>query len=195
MAQRKDDARRQAIMNEAKRLFAIQGYDATSVAEIVSDLNMPVGSVYTYFKDKKHLLITILEEGWEEFRQQLDGALTQAPDPASALNLILERFLPALFSDADFITLSLNEAGRSYTLADKLEWLSEHIGVHIRKLALERNINLEFDSQRANTALSVVFLGSLHTIRLSRQEDLNLTTDDVLDFIRLAIQNVFGPLW
>lgn len=194
MAQRKDDARRQAIMEEAKRLFAIRGYDATSVAEIVSGLNMPVGSVYTYFKDKKHLLITILEEGWEEFRLQLDGALTQAPDPATALNLILERFLPALFSDADFITLSLNEAGRSFTLADKLGWLSEHIGVHIRHLALERNINLEFDSKRANTALSVVFLGSLHTIRLSRQEDLDLTTDDVLDFIRLAIQNVFGPL-
>ncbi|MBU0936625.1 MAG: TetR/AcrR family transcriptional regulator [Spirochaetes bacterium] len=194
MPQRKDDSRREAILLEAKRLFATQGYEATSIASIVAGLNMPVGSVYTYFKDKQSLLVTILEEGWEEFRLQLEAALQMAPDATSALNLILERFLPALFADADFITLALNETGRSFALNDKLGWLSAHIGLIIRKLAEERNIQMDFDSRLANTALSVFFLGSLDTIRLAKRENLDLNTADVLKFIRLTIRNVFGDI-
>lgn len=194
MPQRKDDNRRAAIMLEAKRLFAAQGYEATSIAAIVAGLNMPVGSVYTYFKDKQSLLVSILDEGWEDFRQQMDAALSAAPNASSSLGLLLNRFLPELFADADFITLALNEAGRSFSLADKLDWLAQRIGKIIQELAQEKNRPMSFDSRLAHTALAVFFLGSMDTIRLSRQEGLDLKPSDVLDFIRLTIHNTFGDV-
>ena len=192
MPQRKDDERRAAILAEAKRLFALQGYEATSVAIIMANLNMPVGSVYTYFQDKQTLLVTILEEGWEEFSQRLEEVIAQSPNARTSLKIILDQFLPALFGDAEFITLALNEAGRNFSLADKLGWLSDKIGTLIRAISQELNIPMDFDSTMANTALSVYFLGSLQTIRLSKQEGLNISIDDVLHFIRLSIYNTFG---
>jgi AcrR family transcriptional regulator len=54
---------RQAILDAARQLFAIQGYSATSIAEIVAQAGTSVGLPYYHFGSKKTIFITL----WNEF--------------------------------------------------------------------------------------------------------------------------------
>ncbi len=57
----KDDVRdkRQAILSAARELFATQGYEETTIAEIARAAGMAVGTVYLYFQNKHDILIDV----------------------------------------------------------------------------------------------------------------------------------------
>jgi AcrR family transcriptional regulator len=57
----KDDVRdkRQAILTAARELFASQGYEETTIAEIARAAGMAVGTVYLYFQNKHDILVDV----------------------------------------------------------------------------------------------------------------------------------------
>jgi AcrR family transcriptional regulator len=57
----KDDVRdkRQAILSAARDLFASQGYEETTIAEIARAAGMAVGTVYLYFQNKHDILVDV----------------------------------------------------------------------------------------------------------------------------------------
>lgn len=60
--QERKDANRRRILETAARVFANQGYHATTVKNIVDEAGMSVGSFYFYFKNKEDLLETLYDE-------------------------------------------------------------------------------------------------------------------------------------
>ncbi len=84
MARERDELKRDAILREAKRLFAERGFHATSVQDIVRGIDMPVGSVYTYFENKDDILRQAIEEGWSSFYDALEEACRNEPSPPRA---------------------------------------------------------------------------------------------------------------
>lgn len=63
MSKREQDkeARRQAILEAAKKIFAEKGFHNTSVSDIVQDVGIAQGTFYLYFEDKKAIFHEILE--------------------------------------------------------------------------------------------------------------------------------------
>ncbi len=58
-------ATRKNILQTSLRLFAIKGYEGTSIRNIAEEANISVGLLYNYFeKGKKELLKTIFLEGF-----------------------------------------------------------------------------------------------------------------------------------
>jgi AcrR family transcriptional regulator len=57
----KDDVRdkRQAILLAARELFASQGYEETTIAEIARAAGVAVGTVYLYFQNKHDILVDV----------------------------------------------------------------------------------------------------------------------------------------
>ncbi len=57
----RDDARdkREAIIESARTLFAEQGYEETTIAEIARAAGVAVGTVYLYFQNKRQILIEV----------------------------------------------------------------------------------------------------------------------------------------
>jgi AcrR family transcriptional regulator len=57
----KDDVRdkRQAILTAARELFASQGYEETTIAEISRAAGVAVGTVYLYFQNKHDILVDV----------------------------------------------------------------------------------------------------------------------------------------
>jgi AcrR family transcriptional regulator len=191
MAREKDEAKRQAIMVVAKRLFAQRGYQATSIADLAGEAGLPVGSVYTYFENKEDLLRCVVEEGWGGFFEGLQGALALSESPERGLALIVYEVLPSLFRDVDLISILLSEGGRLVGLETKLESLASLVEGLIVRLAASRGLPLAFPAGEAKTAICVFFLGSLDTMRLAKSAGLEVAEQDIIDFIRLAIENAF----
>jgi AcrR family transcriptional regulator len=198
MAREKDEAKRQAILGAAKRLFAARGFNGASVSELASDIGLPVGSIYTYFENKDALARAVIDEGWEEFFAGLSASLAAAAEPEKGLTLIVYKFLPELFKDVDLIALIVSEAWRlpggyeSVGLSRKLERLASLVVGLLADLAKKRGLPFDFPPRRAMAALSLYFLGALDSVRLSRSATLGFDQADIVDFIAFSIENSFG---
>jgi AcrR family transcriptional regulator len=57
----KEDTRskRQAIIESARKMFAIKGYEDTTIAEIAEDAGIAVGTVYLYFDNKRDIYTSV----------------------------------------------------------------------------------------------------------------------------------------
>lgn len=192
MARERDEGKRQAILGAAKRLFAARGFHGTSVSDIARETDLPIGSLYTYFESKEDLLRCVIDEGWEEFITSLSSTLRTVDSPEDKLSLVVYRFLPSLFDDVDLIAIILAEAGRGSGLEAKLERLAELVTSLIAELAASRGVAIDFGERTAMAAISVYLLGSLDAVRLARRSGIGVESQDVLDFIRMSIENSFG---
>ena len=65
--QKRAVATRNNIMEVAKSLFASKGYYGTNSREIATEAGLSIGSFYSYFKNKKVLLLEILKLHTEQF--------------------------------------------------------------------------------------------------------------------------------
>lgn len=77
----KDEPVRQRLLAEATRLFAEQGFEGTSVQEIVTSAGVTKGAMYHYFDSKDDLLHEIYAR---VLRMQMDR-LTQIADGAGSV--------------------------------------------------------------------------------------------------------------
>lgn len=194
MPREKDSEKRASIIAAAKRLIAERGFHATTVGDIARAVDIPVGSVYTYFETKEALVASVIEEGWLEFRAEMEAGLAAESDPARRLALVTDRYLPELFRDVDFIALLITEAPRMGGLEDKLGFLSALVASLISDLSRRSGKAIAFSGSQARAALLVFFLGSMDAVRLMRRMDLGATEEDILAFIRSTIANTFGGM-
>lgn len=102
----KGEKRRQDILDSAERLFYFQGYDQTSIEDILKELNCSKGSFYHHFESKMQVLEEIslarLKKGYEAF-------LSEMPEePLEKLNLLLYRASPFGREEADYLSVMLS---------------------------------------------------------------------------------------
>jgi AcrR family transcriptional regulator len=84
-----------AILEAAADLFATRGYDNVSTSDIAAHANKPVGSVYTYFRDKQQVLLAV----WDTlYRQEAEAALAELElTPGVELRSVIEKAVARLF--------------------------------------------------------------------------------------------------
>lgn len=78
---RDPDATRAALLNSAVKLFAKQGYDGTSVQQVVDDANRTKGAFYYYF-DSKEDLLQQLHDNSVDYQLDLLRQVLERDDPA-----------------------------------------------------------------------------------------------------------------
>lgn len=192
MAREKDESKRLAIMASAKRLFAEHGFHGASISDLARETGLPVGSIYTYFENKEAVIHSVVEEGWAEFFDGLTLILSLAPTAERKIALIIYRVLPSLFEDVDLISILLSEAAGYVGLEEKLDRLTALVADLVRELARDKGRDMSFPLGQAKAALTLYFLGSLDTVRLSRAAGLGIPNEDIIAFIRLSIENSFS---
>lgn len=92
-----------ALRDAGRRLFALQGYEATSVGALCAEAGVTTGALYHHYGDKKRLFAAVAEglerglvelalrkhmavlssggNGWEAFLASVDVILTAGADP------------------------------------------------------------------------------------------------------------------
>lgn len=83
------------ILDAAAELFTTQGYDHTTTSDIANRAGKPVGSVYTYFKDKQQILLAL----WDMlYQRETEAALAELNVQASSnLREIIDRSVARIF--------------------------------------------------------------------------------------------------
>lgn len=81
---------RQVILNHAYRLFYQKGYHATGMEELMRAAQVHKGSVYYHFKDKKAILLSVINELMSENLKTVYLPLQSSEDRLKTLFQILQ---------------------------------------------------------------------------------------------------------
>lgn len=80
-----DPAKRQQILEGAKRVFMKMGFDAASMNDVTREAGVSKGTLYVYFTNKEELFSAMIEEERRAFLAAVRTALTESADIEQAL--------------------------------------------------------------------------------------------------------------
>jgi AcrR family transcriptional regulator len=112
MARTTPGVTRSRILDEAIRLFAERGYDATSVADIQQACGLAPGSgaLYKHFPSKKALLEGAVHRNLDLMARRRTTAVADLPDdPREALRLLADVVWAVLDSERDLVRIMIRE--------------------------------------------------------------------------------------
>ncbi|WP_127499018.1 TetR family transcriptional regulator [Paenibacillus glycanilyticus] len=73
------EQRRLQILEAAKQVFAVKGYGAATLKDIVIETGMSRGWIYLYFQTKEEIFEALMDHQDEEYDKQLEDALAMNP--------------------------------------------------------------------------------------------------------------------
>lgn len=176
-----------AILRAAIRVFARNGFFNAKVADVARDAGVADGTVYLYFKNKDHILVSIFEETMTESISEGRDVLQSIDDPREKLRRIALLHLERMGADRDLAVVFQVELRSSTKFMEQFSAtrVTEYLDL-IRTVILEGQRSGCFrESLDANVA-SKVFFGALDEMVtnwvLSRKTyDLRSTADSVID--------------
>src|SRR5258705_11970866 len=101
-------SRREELTRIAARLFAEQGYQGTSVADLAGQLGVQKPSLYHHIASKEDLLWEVAWEGAEAFHAALDGVPAELASP-ERIRLALRAHLAVVAGQLDIATVFVRE--------------------------------------------------------------------------------------
>ena len=63
--QREKDERRKLILEKAQELFRSNGFSGTTIRQIAQASELASGTIYLYYKDKNHIFLELINEGYD----------------------------------------------------------------------------------------------------------------------------------
>jgi AcrR family transcriptional regulator len=93
---------RARLLGAARRLFASQGFEATTMRDIANEADMALGSFYNYFRTKDEVLEALLEEALREQLRLLILRQEQVEDAAERISIAHRHLLAAVREDPDW---------------------------------------------------------------------------------------------
>ena len=192
MARMKDETKRLSILESSKMLFSQKGFFNTSISDIVRETGFPVGTIYTYFKSKDEIVRTIVEEGWQQWYEQVEQACNTELNPEAKIRILIDQFIPKLFDDLDFISILLTEAIDYTRIEAKLEKLTDLIFSLVKPIIASSQMLQDISRDSMQAALIIFFLGILDAARLARSSSIGLKESHIIGFMKMLLENTFG---
>lgn len=161
-------ARRQALLDAARKLFSEKGFEKTTLTDLVNEAGGSRTSLYEYFGDKHGLLRAMLEEENDQF---LAGLATLRPNPAAepeeALNSMGLHFVQSL-TDQNIMSVlrilisegkMVSEIGETF-IQEGPDIVNKMVGEYLQELSRDGKIKID-NPQEAARAFIGMLIGDL----------------------------------
>jgi AcrR family transcriptional regulator len=111
------EARRQAVLETACRVFSRSSYRGATTAEIAREAGISEPILYRHFGSKRDLYLACLDEAWDSFRAVCENAV--AADPEKCLGAIADAYMAKSkkIRVIDLWIQALNEASEDRVIA------------------------------------------------------------------------------
>ncbi|MCK9552650.1 TetR/AcrR family transcriptional regulator [Aquamicrobium sp.] len=90
MAQVKKDEIKYAIVDSARNLFSVHGYQKTTISSIARQAKLSVGNIYAYFPSKLDLLYEIYGPWMQGWYENLELEVRSTREPTEKLRLLFK---------------------------------------------------------------------------------------------------------
>jgi AcrR family transcriptional regulator len=190
---RQKKARRDQIIEAARRLFVANGYSKTNMDAIADAAEVGVATIYIYFENKEGLVSALIQKDMLRLGHEADELLKSLPDdPAEAVIAILDIYRKF----EDYVSYELMreviiQAKSDGPVSDIVAW-SHAVQVDGIRRALEHGQKSKTVSASLDTELAAGVIVDLLDRYISRltSETGSATDPNILPkYIRLLFQN------
>lgn len=150
--------RRTDILNAATVVFAGKGYHKAAMSDIAEEAEYAVGTIYLYFKDKKALYLTLIDEKVVELIRCVKEKAGKAQSASEKLRILIEEEFSYFEKNEDFFRIYFSEAGlERWAIKDKplkvtVEKATKFLDYYaeiMRQAQEENTIKKDIDPKRA----------------------------------------------
>lgn len=117
---------RTVLLRAAEKLFAANGFAATSIRDIAGEAGLNLSLISYYFGSKEQLFAALMEERTQMLEHQRREQLAATDDPWKRLRIVVENIVARLFGNRDMHRVITHEmmlpgrSGQCVALRDKL---------------------------------------------------------------------------
>ena len=108
------------ILKEAQRLFARQGYDATTTKDLAGAVGIAEGTMFRHFPNKKAILVEVATQGWIEILTDLLTELSEMASYEAISHMMYKRML-RLGDNYDMMRVCFMEVQSHPDLRDRIQ--------------------------------------------------------------------------
>jgi AcrR family transcriptional regulator len=128
---------RKEILLAAEKLFAAKGFFPTTMSEIAQEAQFGTGTLYKYFKSKKDLYFTLIDEKTAEINGPVKAELSKKMPAIERIEKILRIQFEFIERNRDFFRIYVSERSRfEWTVKDDLgKGIHEKMVAYIHLLA------------------------------------------------------------
>lgn len=99
--------KRQLIYDAAEQVFAVRGYQATTMQEIADAVSMAKGTLYHYFDSKQELFTSLMETRLGTLTEQFSASFAHAQDVGECVEIWLQQEAAFFQKHQGLISVSL----------------------------------------------------------------------------------------
>ena len=103
------DRRRQAVVQQAARVFAERGYDQTSIQDLAEAIGLAAGGIYHYIGSKEQLLIRICDQLMDPLLDRAREVAASDADPEAQLRAIVRLWVAQVVEHRDHMLVFQQE--------------------------------------------------------------------------------------
>lgn len=186
-------ATQQALLDAARAVFAEQGYDSASIADVVERAGSSVGSLYHHFGGKSELFLALYTEHHAALARAASEAVAQAAmaggaDPEELFCVGARAFLEGSWHRRDLALLFVAGDGPpGFELMKRRrehEWVSQND-------ALLRLADTSLHRLYASILTSLIGVGAREVAACRTRKQANVIIDAVIEYARRAMAG--GP--
>lgn len=101
--------REEEIWDTAERLFSEQGYHATTMRQIASQLGLEGGSLYAHIESKQQILSAVVTRIGDKFLEAMEGVATTDIPPEEKLRMAVRTHIRLIAENLDAATVYFHE--------------------------------------------------------------------------------------
>jgi len=131
MAARRIEDKRRRILDAAVQVFAEKGYFASRVTDVARAAGVADGTIYLYFQNKDHLLVSLLDEVMSEHLEAGRREVKRLKGAPARLRAIARRHLGLLGGHRDLAVVFQVELRQSTKFMERFtaSWLKDYFDV------------------------------------------------------------------
>lgn len=157
------DARREQIMDAARRCFLRSGFRETSMTDLFAESGLSSGAFYRYFAGKDELIIAIAEENFREVIAMMNSAARRAGSLGDALAEVIEH-VAARHCEVGLGGIAVQvwaEALRNPRLAAEFNGLLKRLHEEMTEIVRDHQASGTLPADTSAEALSSILLGTV----------------------------------
>ncbi len=180
------------LLEAARRLFAEQGFHATTVEDIAAAAGVAKGTVYLYYKSKHDVYWAALERGITELLHEIQTRLEAEAAPEDKVRAFIAIKIRYFETNRDFFRIYFSELGSGFSHATQTPPQFEQMYLQqarILEAALQQGIQQNVIREIRTDTAAVAIRDLIRGIIVQRL--LGWSTKDV----ESAIRFVFDLVW
>lgn len=186
------------ILNIAIQEFSLYGYDAVSMSQLASKLDVNKATIYYHYKDKKSLYQAVLTKLIRQNRDEIDQIVNSKISAKEKFKKYITSFIASIKETPQIVPLVLREmANLGVNIEDYIE---DDLEQEIKYLILIIQ-ELDLKEKYKNTdpfIIKALVYGTINTYYSMQMSNINIKTikdfkrnsDDILDYVDKFLSSI-----